>query len=534
MPEPIAPVVRTGRFNRHLVPALVLVIGLVVTGVLAAVCWTVNNRNETRLLHLQVSEVGTVLSAAIPDIVSPLSSAAEIAAVTDGNPAKFSGYIAPYTGAKGPFISVALWRLNAGQPQLVAKAGADPNLGTAPSLLDAQLTKASGSHSLQVTGFFGARNPHITYALSAVSAPQLVVMAETAIHPRQPLKVARNSAFGDLNYALYLGRTPNSRALLGGTSIGRLPLTGRTDSVSTPLGNATLLLVATPAGELGGTLVNRLPWIVAVLGTLFTVIACLATELLVRERRLAEQLAMENHVLYGEQRGIAQTLQHALLSEDLPTDPDFEFGVRYLPGAEGVEVGGDWYDVISVDDESTYFFVVGDVSGRGIAAATTMASLRYAIRAYAVQGDQPATVLTKLGSLLDVGRDSQFATVLCGLVSVAHDVTLASAGHPPPLLITGHGCDFVATAPGVPIGVPSPIPYSQVTITVPPKATLLAFTDGLIERRGESLDIGLKRLREAAERSKGSIDQQLTEILRDTLLVDSQDDTALLGMRWTT
>ena len=105
-----------------------------------------------------------------------------------------------------------------------------------------------------------------------------------------------------------------------------------------------------------------------------------------------------------------------------------------MPGVDGVDIGGDWYDVIDVGGGQV-ILVVGDVSGRGLRAATEMASLRYAIRAYAAQGDPPEVILSKLSRLINLVRDGHFATVLCGLVNVAERrVTFANAGHPSPLL----------------------------------------------------------------------------------------------------
>ena len=149
---------------------------------------------------------------------------------------------------------------------------------------------------MDVRGFFRTTRPHISYALVS-SNMHLVVYAESAIHPHQPLKVARNSAFADLDYALYLGSSVQSGKLLGATDVSRLPLGGRTASVTTPFGDGDLYLVATPAGQLGGALLDDLPWIVAIFGTLFTLVATLAAEQLVRGRRLAEQLALGNEAL---------------------------------------------------------------------------------------------------------------------------------------------------------------------------------------------------------------------------------------------
>ena len=172
-----------------------------------------------------------------------------------------------------------------------------------------------------------------------------------------------------------------------------------------------------------------------------------------------------------------------------------EIDDRYVAGMKSMDIGGDWYDVIRRDDDH-FLFVVGDVSGRGVRAATIMASLHYSIRAYAAEGDLPATILAKLCRLLDVDRDGHFATILAGYVDVdRREVTLASAGHFAPLLMSRDKTDYVDIVTGLPIGIGTSPTYPTVTFTVPPHGTLLAFTDGLVERRGESLDAGLKRLR---------------------------------------
>ena len=134
---------------------------------------------------------------------------------------------------------------------------------------------------------------------------------------------------------------------------------------------------------------------------------------LVGRRQHAEELATENARLFAQQRTVAQTLQHSLLPDVLPEVAGASVAVRYLAGAEEVDIGGDWYDVIALDGGRT-LFIVGDVSGRGLRAATVMAALRFGARAYAAEGDEPEIILSKLSQLLSVDRDGHFATVLCG------------------------------------------------------------------------------------------------------------------------
>ncbi len=317
-------------------------------------------------------------------------------------------------------------------------------------------------------------------------------------------RLQSNSAFSDLDYAIYLGDFERPSSLLV-TSLDKLPIRGRQARERVPFGDTVLTLVVAPRQALAGSFPQRLPWIIAIAGVLLSVGAAALTVRLIQRRRSAEDLAgrleravVENQRLYAEQRSIAGTLQHALLPEELPQVPGAQVSARYEPGEQGMEIGGDWYDVIPLDDRRL-LVVVGDVTGRGLRAAATMASLRYAIHAYAAQNDPPAVILTKLSKLLNVTTDGQLATVVCAMVDVAgRQVTVTNAGHLPPLVVSGDHGEYLASEVGLPIGVEDGASYQSTTVSVPRGATFLAFTDGLVERRGETLDRGLARLREAA------------------------------------
>ena len=162
-----------------------------------------------------------------------------------------------------------------------------------------------------------------------------------------------------------------------------------------------------------------------------------------------------------------------------------------------------------------------------------MASLRYSARAYAVEGHSPATILTKLSVLASVARDGHFATVLCASLDVASGrVRVANAGHPAPLLIGPTGAELVQTDIGVPVGVRGEPTYSEVTFMFPRGSTLLLYTDGAIERRGERLDVGLQRLKDVSSRAQGSLEEFLDTIVSGVLTDGAEDDTAMLGVRW--
>ena len=256
------------------------------------------------------------------------------------------------------------------------------------------------------------------------------------------------------------------------------------------------------------------------------------TERLIRRRRYAEQLAEENQHLYGEQRTVSLTLQRSLLDKTLPTIEGVELAARYIPGESGIEVGGDWYSAIAIDDHR-FVFVVGDVSGRGLAAATIMAGLRYTIRAYAAIGYSPERILEMAAKEISIESDRHFATVLVGLVDDdPRELVMASAGHLPALLLNDGHSEFLKVPLGTPLGIGTPN-YRSVTLPIPPHSTLIAYTDGLVERRNEDLDAGLDRLRTAASVAVLSLDDLLANIA-DSILTeqDSDDDTAILAIRW--
>jgi serine phosphatase RsbU (regulator of sigma subunit) len=252
---------------------------------------------------------------------------------------------------------------------------------------------------------------------------------------------------------------------------------------------------------------------------------------LMRERVLeqSDEIRQQSDEI-RQQRAIAETLQHSLLPRVLPTPPEFDIAARYLPGAEGVDIGGDWFN-IQVAGEGCSFFAVGDVSGRGVEAAALMASLRFAINAYAAEDPQPASVLRRLGRLIQMSEHGHFATVLCGLYDgQAGKVTLANAGHPCPLLITNGRAQVVATEVRPPIGL-NHHDYPSTSVAVTRGATLLAYTDGLVERRDEPITAGIERLREAA--SVALAPERLIDHLLRTLVPDgTDDDVVVLGVKW--
>jgi serine phosphatase RsbU (regulator of sigma subunit)/CHASE3 domain sensor protein len=245
---------------------------------------------------------------------------------------------------------------------------------------------------------------------------------------------------------------------------------------------------------------------------------------------LMRERVLEQSDEIRQQRAIAETLQHSLLPQILPTPPEFEIAARYLPGAVGVDIGGDWFN-LRIAGEGCSFFAVGDVSGRGVEAAALMASLRFAINAYAAEDPDPANVLRRLGRLIQMSDHGHFATVLCGLYdSREGTVTLANAGHVSPILVADGRGQVVATEVGPPIGL-NHDDYPASTVPVVKGTTLLAYTDGLIERRDEPITTSIERLRRVA--SVGLSPERLIDHLLATLVpAGADDDVVILGVKW--
>jgi serine phosphatase RsbU (regulator of sigma subunit) len=520
---------------------LALLVGLAVTGVLALTSLWLYDRNENRLLSLRARELGLVLTAAVPSIQTPLASAAELADATDGNPQRFRAFMSSYVGPGRLFTSASLWPLGRSTltPSLVM--GSAPALAASPQKARALFTRALHTTLLDVSGILGTANPSLGYEYNTPGLKGgFAVYAESPLPKDRRSKLSSDSAFSDLNYALYLGRSRHPGDLLV-TNIQRFPVRGRQASDVVPFGDSAFTVVVTPNGSLGGAFFQSLPWIIGIAGVLITLSAALMTDRLTRRRRYAEQLvgvldrvAEENREMYTEQRSIAQTLQHALLPDALPEFAGLQVGARYVPAASRIDIGGDWYDIVAAG-EGRVLAMIGDVSGHGLRAATTMASLRHAALAYAAQDHSPSTVLAKLSDFVNSAPHDYFATMLCMLVDVgAHRLTLASAGHMAPLLIDGVESDgrFVQVKPNVPIGVLRNSPYHEATVSVEPNSTLIAFTDGLVERRGEVLDIGFERLRHAATDQRLPLKDLMTKLAHDLTSKDHDDDTAIVGIRW--
>jgi hypothetical protein len=516
-------------WNRRLrkVSVVVAVLLLVVTGVLTFLSWRVSEHSEQRLLSRQMALVGSLLTSQAAVLQVQLADIAQVAVNTNANPAAFARFGATQLQQTGQ--SLSLWRITDGQAERLALQGVDPRL---PAEGTGALAALEPTGELVILGILPGEPDRLAYALMPADGDSdLVIYAESPLPDGRELAATPDSPVAGLELALYLGRTTEPAQLLQAT----VPAPAAHDAQRTevPFGNTTVTLVGASPTHLAGPLAAALPWIVLGLGGALALGSAGTVEYVSRRRGVAERLAAENERLYRQQRGIAGTLQLALLPV-VPELSGVDVAARYVAGVDELEVGGDWYDVIE-RRPGCCVFVVGDISGRGLPAATTMASLRFAVRAYLAEGHDIEVVLTRLRCLLDVDVDHQFATVLLGeLDATAGRLRLVSAGHFGPIVVTDGGAQLIDCPVVPPIGVPSRVPPRATTVHVPGPATLLAFTDGAVERRGEVVDTGLERLRQAAAATGGQpLEPMLDEVLETMTAEGRKDDTVILGLRWT-
>ncbi|MFV2017009.1 SpoIIE family protein phosphatase [Micromonospora sp. LOL_023] len=240
-------------------------------------------------------------------------------------------------------------------------------------------------------------------------------------------------------------------------------------------------------------------------------------------------LRLGNARLYEAEHRIATTLQHSLLPQTLPRVPGALVASRYLPGNTEAEVGGDWYDVVEVGG-GRLVLVLGDVVGKGVAAAATMGQMRNALRAYLLEGFAPGDALTRLNRLLATMGRRSLATVVClHFDPSTGELRYASAGHPPPVLVAAGAARFLhGQALGPPIGAISASVYGMATDRLGPTDRLLCYTDGLIEDRVEGIDVGLGRIRADALAGDDHVEDLADRLMLRIARQPRRDDVAVL------
>ncbi len=240
-------------------------------------------------------------------------------------------------------------------------------------------------------------------------------------------------------------------------------------------------------------------------------------------------VALERARTYETEHEAAITLQRNLMPEGIAEGSGIEADGRYLPAIRGVHVGGDWYDIVDRPD-GTVAFAVGDIAGHGLQAAAAMGQVRSAWRALALTVTQPSAILGSLDRFAAGVEGAFFSTVLTVLLDPSTgELRYASAGHPPALVIDTRGeTRFLEGGRSVPLGLPFEQPRPQAVYRLQPGEVLVLYTDGLVERRGESLDEGFERLAAVARGVGGLPLSEISDALLELVAEDRHDDVALL------
>jgi PAS domain S-box-containing protein len=243
-------------------------------------------------------------------------------------------------------------------------------------------------------------------------------------------------------------------------------------------------------------------------------------------------LAIQHARAYEREVSNVEMLQRSLLPERLPRVDGVQIAAIYKPGGPE-RVGGDWYDAIPLDG-GRVGVAMGDVVGHGIGAAALMGQLRHAMRAYALEGHPPAGVLDRLDRVVLSLDGGQMATLLYLVLDPGKgEVRFASAGHVPPLLIRPDGdADYLQIAPNPPLGVFESLNHREMSTRLEPGATIVLYTDGLVEERGVSIDHGLEALRLAASQDTCHPAELCERLVAAMLAIHpANDDIAVLALR---
>jgi serine phosphatase RsbU (regulator of sigma subunit) len=512
--------------------AIVLLIAL---GATAATTWgtyTVVRDQEDRLLNGRVSELNLLLTNSISAYPSTLSGQGGILKATKGSIAAFE-QAAQTAATDDPAMPTYAWLGQSGDTsQFVVLAAVGAILHTG-DVVSGELARA-GAAALRrpdlvaTTPFDPDRK--LAFVMGPPATPAgTVIIRETVIGPVQAPRAAGSAPFNELDVAIYAGPTQAKETALAATT-DKLPLHGDVRTTSLNSGSVHWLVAVKARHPLVGGVAANAWWVTLLVGLVGAMLLALVVETARRRRDAA--LA-----LYASEHQVAETLQRSLLPQ-LPAIDGLDVAARYIAGSKGQEVGGDWFDVFPTAGEQVAI-TVGDVIGHDLAAASAMAQIRSAVRAYGVGGDQPRSVINRLDELVKALGLTQLATVVYGVLSPADAdgsrvLDYTNAGHPAPLIRRADGrVEQLDSADSILIGAPVAVEHTQAQVRLEVGATLLLFTDGLIEEPGGSLDKATADVVSAFEQHGAAADLTAVcqRVIETTTGRELRDDIALLVIR---
>jgi hypothetical protein len=503
------------RSRLHRLPASALVALLLLSVVVALVTRAVESDQDNRLLVQRANEVSLVLGTSIGSLESTLTGLGSVA--RDGGTALFIKEAADDVAAGPGELTFALLRPANGSYVVAVEAGRGLTFGetvpgavaaalatvpgavaaalaTVPGAVAAALAAARKGGDMVATPVLGSGADRVLgFALGGPSVPAgMVLYRQSALGPVKAPRQASTAPFDELNVVLYDGSRPHPAQVVV-TTTKHLPLVGRVRSMAFPVGASHWLLAVSSAQPLVGSVAAWAPWIALVVGLAVSALIAATLEQVVRRRDAAV-------ALYRSEHHVAETLQHKLLPT-LATVPGLDIASRYVAASDSQQVGGDWFDVFDLGDGRTAI-VIGDVMGHDIEAAAAMAQVRAALRAYALENDEPAQVLERLAHLVDAFDVTGLVTVIYGVLGPPNsDGDRESRGQGQALL--------------------------------PRASSLVLYTDGLVERPGTALTDSISELRSYLQNlSPATTADELCEaVLVTKALEQKRDDIAIVVIR---
>jgi serine phosphatase RsbU (regulator of sigma subunit) len=520
--------------RRRRLPAVITIAGLAVFVGLAIGCRVLYDQTEDRLLNQRVGEAGAAIQLSITQIKAPLDATAKLAQLTKGDPASLTS-LSSVVGTGKTFTSAALYRIGDTTP--VAQLGEPISLPSSGGNSAATMLGRAAAEPFVLVDLLGGDQRRLGYAVAdSADKPQFVVYGERTLGADPNVRRRTDEPFSQLDYAIYLGTAPSSDHLLG-ASVRDLPITSRHAEQVVPFGDANLLLVMTPIGHLSGWLFANLWWMVLSLGALVSCAFGALTKRLLQGRDTALELAEENEHLFAEQRHIAETLQLSLLPEHLDAPSGVVVAARYWPAGSANLIGGDFYDLFSVD-ENRWAVAIGDVCGKGIEAAALTGLARHTLRTAARHSTSPTEVLQSVHDALRDHHPPTFCTACFGYISPGENggyrIDLSLGGHPQPLLRHPDGRVEAVGRRGTLLGMIEPS-LSTSTVEFQPGDMLVLYTDGLTDAPADQA-VSVEELIGLLEVDGDQPIEQLADSIRAMKRhrrpLGSGDDTALLILRF--
>jgi hypothetical protein len=517
------------RWPLRMTSTVVLLVALALAATAAWGVHAVVRGQEHRLLKERGAELNLLLTNSLQSITSGLELQGGVLRATDNSRTAFERAAAEAAAADPAKPSFAWLRPQGSGFVVVAAGGSALRPGSMISDQRVQTLNAALSAPGLVSTPILPPDRRLGLALGPPAAPAgTVLYREADLGPVQSPRTAGTAPYAELDVAIYAATTQLPNTVLV-TTTKKLPLRGEVRIEPLVEGGVHWSIAARAKAPLVGNVAANAWWITFLVGAAGAILLAWVVEIARRRRDTA-------FALYAKEHELAETLQRSLLP-DLPTLPGLDIAARYLAGGRGQEVGGDWFDVFPV--RGGVAITVGDVVGHDLAAASAMAQLRASLRAYAVEGEAPKNVITRLSRLVEALDLTQLATVVYGVLSDpdpdgGRTFTYTNAGHPAPLLRLPSGeVEPLRGGESVLIGAPLPVERTQMERYLEHGCTLLLFTDGLVEVPDRPLDETIDELARtfADLGSTANVEMICERVLDGTAGRELRDDVAVLAIR---